>query len=82
MASFSVVTNIASVNAQANLESTSAGLRQALTRVSSGLRINSSADDAAGLAIANQFRSGVAILNHGIRNANEACRRSRSRTVR
>lgn len=71
MASFSVVTNIASVNAQANLEGTSAGLRQALTRVSSGLRINSSADDAAGLAIANQFRSGVAILNQGIRNAND-----------
>ena len=71
MVSFSVVTNIASVNAQANLEGTSAGLRQALTRVSSGLRINSSADDAAGLAIANQFRSGIAILNQGIRNAND-----------
>ena len=71
MASFSVVTNISSVNAQANLETTNIGLRQALTRVSSGLRINSSADDAAGLAIANQFRSGVAILNQGIRNAND-----------
>ena len=71
MASFSVVTNIASVNAQANLEATTLGLRTALTRVSSGLRINSSGDDAAGLAIANQFRSDVAILNQGMRNAND-----------
>ena len=71
MASFSVVTNIASVNAQAQLESTNVELRQALTRVSSGLRINTSADDAAGLAIANKFRSDVAILNQGIRNAND-----------
>ena len=71
MASFSVVTNIASVSAQANLEGTAFGLRNALTRVSSGLRINSSGDDAAGLAIANRFRSDVAILNQGIRNAND-----------
>ena len=71
MASFSVVTNIASVNAQANLDVTNIGLRQALTRVSSGLRINSSGDDAAGLAIANAFRSDVAILNQGMRNAND-----------
>ena len=71
MASFSVVTNIASVNAQANLEATSFGLRKALTRVSSGLRINTSGDDAAGLAIANAFRSDIAILNQGMRNAND-----------
>jgi flagellin len=71
MASFSVVTNIASVNAQANLYATNIGLRTALTRVSSGFRINSSGDDAAGLAVANAYRSGVAILNQGIRNAND-----------
>ena len=71
MASFSVVTNIASVTAQANLEATNLGLRTALTRVSSGLRINNSGDDAAGLAIANSFRSEVAILNQGLRNAND-----------
>ncbi len=71
MASFSVVTNVASVTAQANLGATSLGLRTALTRVSSGLRINSSGDDAAGLAIANSFRSEVAILNQGLRNAND-----------
>ncbi len=71
MASFSVVTNIASVTAQANLEATNLVLRTALTRVSSGLRINNSGDDAAGLAIANSFRSEAAILNQGLRNAND-----------
>lgn len=71
MASFSVLNNIASVNAQANLASTSIGLNKALTRLSSGLRINSSGDDAAGLAVANAYRSNVAVLNQGIRNAND-----------
>ena len=50
---------------------TNLGLRSALTRVSSGLRINTSGDDAAGLAIANAFRSDIAILNQGMRNAND-----------
>jgi flagellin len=72
MASFSVVTNIAASNAQANLYSTNVGLRQALTRVSSGFRINYSGDDAAGLAVANGYRSSIAIINQGIRNANDA----------
>lgn len=72
MASFSVVTNIASVNAQANLYATNLGLRQALTRVSSGFRINYSGDDAAGLAVANAHRSKVAIITQGVRNANDA----------
>jgi flagellin len=71
MATFSVLNNIASVNAQANLASTSIGLNKALTRLSSGLRINSSGDDAAGLAVANSYRSNVAVLNQGIRNAND-----------
>lgn len=71
MASFSIVSNIASVNAQANLQTTSIGLNKALTRLSSGLRINMSGDDAAGLAVANQYRSDVAILNQGVRNAND-----------
>jgi flagellin len=71
MASFSVVTNVAASNAQANLYSTSIGLRQALTRVSSGFRINNSGDDAAGLAVANKYRSDVAIITQGIRNAND-----------
>ncbi|HEX4997696.1 MAG TPA: flagellin, partial [Terriglobia bacterium] len=42
-----------------------------LGRLSSGLRINSSGDDAAGLAVANKYRSDVAILNVGVRNAND-----------
>lgn len=71
MASFSVVTNVASVNAQANLYQTNIGLRQALTRVSSGFRINYSGDDAAGLAVANRYRSDVAVLQQGVRNAND-----------
>ena len=71
MASFSVVTNIGSINATANLQATNIGLQRALTRLSSGLRINSSGDDAAGLAVANSYRSDIAILNQGIRNAND-----------
>ena len=71
MASFSVVTNVAASNAQANLYATNVGLRTALTRVSSGFRINSSGDDAAGLAVANRYRSDVAIINQGMRNAND-----------
>jgi len=71
MASFSVVSNIASANAQANLSQTSVGLNKALNRLSSGYRINYSGDDAAGLAVANQHRNDVAILNQGIRNAND-----------
>ncbi len=71
MASFSVNTNIAAVNATANLQSSQLGLQKALTRLSSGLRINSSGDDAAGLAVANGYRSDLATLNQGILNAND-----------
>jgi flagellin len=71
MASFSVLNNIAAANAQANLGATQLHLTKALTRLSSGLRINSSGDDAAGLAVANSYRSTVAVLNQGIRNAND-----------
>ena len=68
---FSVVTNVASVNAQANLQQTALGLGRALNRLSSGLRINNSGDDAAGLAVANGYRSEVVTLQQGIRNAND-----------
>jgi len=71
MASFSVVNNIAAANAQANLIETNLGLQKALNRLSSGLRINNSGDDAAGLAVANNYRSNVAVLNQGIRNAGD-----------
>ncbi|MEW6322984.1 MAG: flagellin [Acidobacteriota bacterium] len=72
MASFSVVSNISSANAQAHLAATSVNLNKALTRLSSGFRINFSGDDAAGLSVANAYRRDVTILNQGIRNANDA----------
>jgi flagellin len=71
MASFSVVSNIASANAQANLSTNSVSLTRTLNRLSSGYRINYSGDDAAGLAVANSYRSEQATLNQGIRNAND-----------
>lgn len=71
MASFSVVSNISAVNAQANLVTNNVGLQKALERLSSGFRINRSGDDAAGLTVANGYRSQQAILTQGIRNAGD-----------
>jgi flagellin len=71
MAAFSVVNNVASVNAQANLQTSNLGLTKSLNRLSSGLKINYSGDDAAGLAVANAYRSDVANLTQGIQNAND-----------
>ncbi len=71
MASFSVVSNISSANAQANLVGSNQGLQKAITRLSSGFRINMSGDDAAGLVLANGYRNTQAVLNQGIRNAND-----------
>jgi flagellin len=71
MASFSVVSNISAANAQANLSVSNTGLQKAINRLSSGLRINSAGDDAAGLSVANTYRSQQAVLSQGIRNAND-----------
>lgn len=71
MASFSVVSNIASSNAQANLQGISIQLQKAMRNLSSGYRINYAGDDPAGLAVANSYRSEVALLNQGVRNAND-----------
>jgi flagellin len=71
MASFSVVSNISASNAQNNLNMTSIGLQRSIMRLSSGFRINNAGDDAAGLAVANTYRSTQAVLNQGIRNAND-----------
>ena len=71
MASFSIVSNVSAKNAQANLNTTNIGLQKALGRLSSGFRINQAGDDAAGLAVANGYRSDQAVLNQGIRNAND-----------
>lgn len=64
-------TNIASLNAQRNLNSSQAGTNQALQRLSSGLRINSAKDDAAGLAISTRFESQIKGLGVAIRNAGD-----------
>ena len=71
MGAFSIVNNIAAVNAQNELAKTNLFLNQTLTRLSSGLRINSSGDDAAGLAIADGLRADVRALNQAARNAND-----------
>ena len=65
-------TNIASLNAQRNLGSTQGALNKSLQRLSSGLRINSAKDDAAGLAISNRMTSQIRGLNQAARNANDA----------
>jgi len=75
MSNFSVVTNTGSLSAQANLYKTSMGLEKTIGRLSSGLRINSSADDAAGLAVANRFHLDNSVLQVGIRAANDAISR-------
>lgn len=64
-------TNIASLNAQRNLNNSQADQSTALQRLSSGLRINSARDDAAGLAISTRFETQVEGLNVAIRNAND-----------
>lgn len=71
MASFSVVSNISAANAQSNLIGTNMGMQKAIARLSSGFRINSAGDDAAGLALANSYRNTQAVLNQGVRNAND-----------
>ncbi len=65
-------TNIASLNAQNNLSGSQASLSQSLERLSSGLRINSAADDAAGLAISQQFTTQINGTNQAVNNANDA----------
>ena len=70
--SLTLNTNINSLNAQRNLTGSQATLSQALQRLSSGLRINSAADDAAGLAISNQFTTQINGTNQAVANANDA----------
>jgi flagellin len=69
--SFSVVTNVTSMNAQATLAATQGNLQKTLGRLTSGLRINSAADDAAGLAVANRHKMDQTGLQMGIRSAND-----------
>jgi flagellin len=68
---FQINTNIPSLVAQDNLRLTTNFQQKTIERVTSGLRITASGDDAAGLAIANAFRSDISVLTQGIRNAND-----------
>jgi flagellin len=64
-------TNIGSLNAQRNLASSQNALNKSMQRLSSGLRINSAKDDAAGLAISDRMTSQIRGLNQAARNAND-----------
>ena len=64
-------TNILSLNAQRNLTTSSGALQTSLQRLSSGLRINSAKDDAAGLAISERFSTQIRGINQAVRNAND-----------
>ncbi len=68
----SVNTNLVSLNAQRNLGSSQSALAVSMQRLSSGLRVNSAKDDAAGLAIAERMQTKVRGMNVAIRNANDA----------
>ena len=65
-------TNMPSLAAQRALNSSQGDVQTALSRLSSGLRINSAKDDAAGLAISERFTSQIKGLNQAVRNANDA----------
>jgi flagellin len=64
-------TNVMSLNAQRNLSTSGGQLATALQRLSSGLRINSAKDDAAGLAISERFTTQIRGLNQAVRNASD-----------
>ena len=68
----SINTNLISLNAQRNLSSSQSSLAVSMQRLSSGLRVNSAKDDAAGLAIAERMQTKVRGMNVAVRNANDA----------
>ena len=67
----SIMTNTSSLNAQRHLTQTKLGLDKSMNRLSSGLRINRSGDDAAGLAISESLKSQIRSMNQAERNAND-----------
>jgi flagellin len=67
----SIQTNVSALTAQENLRVNSEFQARTIQRLTSGFRINSSGDDAAGLAVANKFRADVMELSQGVRNAND-----------
>jgi len=64
-------TNVASLNAQRNLGTSQSNLNRSMQRLSSGLRINSAKDDAAGLAISDRMSAQIRGLNQASRNSND-----------
>ena len=71
MGSFSILNNIAGVQAQNQLNINNVNLSRTLLRLSSGKRVNSGADDAAGLQIADSLRANIRALDQAVRNAND-----------
>jgi len=71
MGSFSILNNISAINAQNQLNINNVNLTRTLLRLSSGKRINSGGDDAAGLQIADSLRANTFALNQAVRNAND-----------
>ncbi len=71
LSSITINSNIASLNAQRRLGTSSRSLQDSFTRLSSGLRINKASDDAAGLAIAESLDVDTSIYNQGVRNLND-----------
>ncbi|HET6412294.1 MAG TPA: flagellin, partial [Anaeromyxobacter sp.] len=69
--SMSIRTNVASLDAQRNLSSTQNMLNTAMARLSSGYRITSAGDDAAGLGVSTQLEAQIASYNQAVRNAND-----------
>jgi flagellin len=69
--SISVLTNVASLNAQRNLASTQTALAASVGRLSSGMRINTASDDAAGLGISENLKANIRSLAQAQRNAND-----------
>ena len=67
----SIQTNVNSLIAQNNLRINQMFQQNTITQLTSGYRINSSGDDAAGLAVANSFRDNIAQLSQGVLNANQ-----------
>jgi flagellin len=68
----SIQTNVNSLTAQQNLNTTSQFMSQTINQLTSGYRINSSGDDAAGLAVANQMRDNISQVTQGVSNGNNA----------
>src|SRR5436305_6860904 len=68
---FRISTNIASVNAQRNLTNSQSAIQDSYAKLASGSRINKSADDAAGLAISEQFKAYIRSARQANRNAND-----------